>query len=314
MMSRTIYLVFSAVVGISLSPAALAAPAANPPATSATAPSQPQRIDYAPARVIATLANKRITESSGLACGRRNRNIFWTHNDSGDGPTIYAIGKRGEDLGTFTVSGAKARDWEDIASFTLDKKHYLLLADVGDNRRKRKKYTLYIVEEPLITGKKRPAAKAVKLVQTITFQYPRKSINCESVAVDTTERAIYLVGKDPTRTVYRLAIPAKATKKVLLARRVADLKIGWTTAMDISPDGLRAVVLTYGPAVQYVRKPSETWARAFSRRGRMIILPIRKQGESICYGPDGRTLYLTSEHRPTPLIEVTETTKLKAEN
>jgi hypothetical protein len=33
-------------------------------------------------------------------------------------------------------------------------------------------------------------------------------------------------------------------------------------------------------------------------------MPRRRQGESICYGPDGKTLYLTSEQLPTPLWEV----------
>ena len=31
---------------------------------------------------------------------------------------------------------------------------------------------------------------------------------------------------------------------------------------------------------------------------------VRNQGESICYGRDGKTLYLTSEFAPTPLLEV----------
>ena len=35
-----------------------------------------------------------------------------------------------------------------------------------------------------------------------------------------------------------------------------------------------------------------------------IVLPVRVQGEAICYGQDGKTLYLTSEKRPTPLWEV----------
>ncbi len=33
-------------------------------------------------------------------------------------------------------------------------------------------------------------------------------------------------------------------------------------------------------------------------------MPQRNQGESVCYGADGRTLYLTSEFAPTPLLEV----------
>ena len=93
-------------------------------------------------------------------------------------------------------------------------------------------------------------------------------------------------------------------KKALVARRIATLAIPLVTAMDVSPDGRRAVVLTYGNAYEFVRSENEDWAAAFAREPRPIRMPLRIQGESICYGPDGKTLYLTSEKLPTPLWEV----------
>jgi hypothetical protein len=74
--------------------------------------------------------------------------------------------------------------------------------------------------------------------------------------------------------------------------------------MDISPDGRRAVILTYGNAYEYCRGEDEAWENAFARAPRIIPMPTRRQGESICYGVDGETLYLTSEKRPTPLWKV----------
>ena len=76
------------------------------------------------------------------------------------------------------------------------------------------------------------------------------------------------------------------------------------TAMDVSQDGLHAVVLTYGKAHTYRRAPEESWADAFAREGRRVTIPRRKQGESVCYGDDDRSLYLTSEEVPTPLLVV----------
>ena len=35
-----------------------------------------------------------------------------------------------------------------------------------------------------------------------------------------------------------------------------------------------------------------------------VLTPMRRQGESICYGPGGRALYLTSEKAPTPLWRI----------
>jgi len=60
----------------------------------------------------------------------------------------------------------------------------------------------------------------------------------------------------------------------------------------------------YGNAYEYRREPAEDWKAAFARQPRTIQMPARAQGESICYGPDGQTLYLTSEKTPTPLLEV----------
>ena len=47
---------------------------------------------------------------------------------------------------------------------------------------------------------------------------------------------------------------------------------------------------------------------------REIGMPLRIQGESICYGPDGKTLYLTSEKLPTPLWEVPVVDKPSSED
>ena len=37
------------------------------------------------------ISDPRITESSGLAASKLHPGVYWTHNDSGDGPYVYAI-------------------------------------------------------------------------------------------------------------------------------------------------------------------------------------------------------------------------------
>lgn len=263
-------------------------------------------VTYGPGRQLCTLANKAVNESSGMACGWVNEGVFWTNNDSGDKPRVYAFSTEGKDLGTFTLAGATARDWEDMASFRVGKTGYLLLADVGDNGRRRKSCTLYIAREPALSGADKATSHELKLEQTIVFKYEDGPHDCESVAIDPTGRTIYLVSKDAGRLtrVYELAVPKRTDGKVQVARAVATLKLRWATAMDISRDGRHAVVCTYTDAFEYTRQEGETWARAFAHEARTVKLPRRRQGESICYGRDGKTLYLTSEKVPTPLIEV----------
>ena len=76
------------------------------------------------------------------------------------------------------------------------------------------------------------------------------------------------------------------------------------TDMDISPDGRRAVILTYRDAYEYRRGRDESWAKAFARKPRRLKMPWRMQGEAIAYGTDGRTLYLVSEGKSQPLWEI----------
>jgi hypothetical protein len=270
------------------------------------------RITYGPGRELAKLACKEINESSGLAAGRANKGVFWTHNDSGSAPKLYAFGAKGEHLASLKVTGARARDWEDMASFSLGRRHFLLIADVGDNNSARDSCSIYIVPEPRLRPGGRGREASVKPLQTIRFRYEDGPHNCESVAIDPGSRKIYLVSKVPggACTLYALDWPTRLGRSELVAKPVAPLAIQTTSAMDISPDGLRMVVLTYGDAWEYARRPKESWADASARAPRRIRMPPRIQGESICYGIDEKTLYLTSECRgknsadPSPLLEV----------
>jgi hypothetical protein len=193
-----------------------------------------------------------------------------------------------------------------MASFSHEGRHFLLVGDVGDNRARRKDYTLYVVPEPELDAGKRRVTLSVAPVQTIHFRYEDGSHNCESVAIDPQTRTIYLVSKVyGTRcTVYALPWPERESPTLLVARAIATLDISTATAMDISPDGLRAIVLTYNDAFEFVRGSGETWKQGFSRTPRPIRMPERAQGESVCYGADGKTIYLTSEGNPSPLLEV----------
>ena len=64
----------------------------------------------------------RIHEASGLAASRRHAGVVYTHNDSGDGPRVFALSAAdGALLGEYEVRGrpgaaaVEAHDWEDMA-------------------------------------------------------------------------------------------------------------------------------------------------------------------------------------------------------
>src|SRR5688572_15906829 len=70
---------------------------------------------YASPTSLGTVQSSLITEASGIAVSRQHEGVLWIHNDSGDSNRIFAMTFRGAPLGTFTLSGASAIDWEDIA-------------------------------------------------------------------------------------------------------------------------------------------------------------------------------------------------------
>jgi hypothetical protein len=257
-------------------------------------------------RQIATLANPRIRESSGVAFSRRRRDVLWTHNDSGGEPSLFAFDLKGRDLGEYRVQPrARSWDWEDMASARIDGQSYLLVGDIGDNSRSYKKRWIHVVEEPEIPEQP-PRSGAARRVGTIYFTYEDGPHDCEGLAVDPAGRRIYLITKNYNLEcgVYSLPWSKGDAGKPFVARRVGSVPIVLVTAFDISPEGRRAVALSYSDAFEYVRKPDESWPEAFKRTPRLVRLPRRRQGESVCYGPDGDALYLTSERTPTPLLEV----------
>src|SRR5215470_17095464 len=104
---------------------------------------------------LADLENRSSKESSWIAASRRNAGVFWTHNDSGDGPFIYAFDRQGKHRGVRRVAGAEAIDWEDMAIGPGPRRgrSYLYIGDIGDNSKKRSQIAVYRVAEPRITPK-----------------------------------------------------------------------------------------------------------------------------------------------------------------
>src|SRR5207253_735177 len=100
-----------------------------------------------------------IRESSGLSESRTHPGVYWTHNDSGHGPDVFALNSSGVQLGKVRVTGAQNRDWEDIASGPCPAGGgtCLYLADTGNNASSegekgkghgRQEVTLVVVPEP----------------------------------------------------------------------------------------------------------------------------------------------------------------------
>lgn len=265
-----------------------------------------ERVNYGFPKRLAMLENRQIKESSGICIGRENPKLFWTHNDSGDSARVFAFDSTGKDIATLTLNNINAVDIEDICSFSVDGANYILLADAG-GAGKRDTLKLYVIREPKLPSDSSRLRKTVKCEYIIRFKYPDGLYDCESVAFDSAGRNICLVDKNITKQCRVWSINwdqarKESRKKILTAQPKATINLISTTAMDISSDSKRMIVLTYLNAYEYIRSENQTWPETLKKqKPRFVFMPIRKQGESICYGKDNKTLYLTSEGVPTPL-------------
>ena len=264
-------------------------------------------------RQLGIVRDPEILEASGLAISRNVENAIWMHNDSGDQPRLFLVAADGNTIAIVSLKGAEANDWEDMCSFELDGESWLLIGDIGDNARQRglKSPTcrLYLIREPkLDSGRTMPVEITVDVVRTIEFQFPDGPHDCESLAVDTTSRTILLVTKsDPTDcAMYSLPLTLTKGSESVKAKSATAIGATFATAMDISPDGRRLVIVSMFAGVMVTRDDPklESWSSAVAKSVTVLTLPRRKQGESVCFTADGAALILNSEGASQPLWHV----------
>jgi hypothetical protein len=266
----------------------------------------PTRLEMGGATKVGHLANPHITEASGIASSRLYPSLLWVINDGGNEPLLFAVGIDGADLGTFRVEDAENYDWEALASFELQDRAYLLIADVGDNWEQRETCSLYVVKEPAITKIGLSSDTDVNIVWRIRFTYEEGPRDCEAVAVDAARRRVLLMSKRGlVPTLYELPLQPTEDDTIAVARRLTSVPyFTWPTAMDLSIDGLSAVVLTYNSAYLFSRRQNQDWADAFEKQPQQLQFSNLRQQEAACFGFYGKSVYVTSEKIPAPLVRI----------
>jgi hypothetical protein len=278
--------------------------------------------EYGPPRLLCSIENKAINESSGIAASRRNPGIFWTHNDSGDAPRLFAIDTSCKVRAVLDVAGATAFDWEDIAVGPGPdrSKSYIYIADTGNNRLAPRLPVVFRVEEPLVDRNGETIALLTGAhAAELRFSYPDQAHDTETLLVHPHSGDVYLVTKawpsDSKTQVFKAPYP-QSEKAVTKLTHMADLTfeddtdltllIGRITGGDISPDGRRVALTNYLRGYEAVlpRLSSGGFDAIWKQPFYPVDLGARAQGESLAYRLDGRALLFTSEGFPCPLWQV----------
>ena len=272
-----------------------------------------------------------IREASGLAISRRNPGLLWVHNDSGGQPLLHAIEPNGTYRGAVRIEGARNIDWEDIASFELDGKPWLLIADTGDNAGKGKNRELLVVAEPDPASLDPLKETSATVAWKIPVRYADGPRDCEAVAVEAKAGLVYLLSKrDTPPRLYTLPLrPAAANADagtadnniVAAAKFVAQIKNlpqpegaqlfldipsgryrAQPTSMDFAADGSMAVILTYGDVLLFTRNGNESWADTLQRKPTLLPPHTLLQAEAISFNQNATALHVAGEGLRTAVL------------
>ncbi|MBI3081316.1 MAG: hypothetical protein HYY94_00080 [Gemmatimonadetes bacterium] len=262
-----------------------------------------------------TLRSPPLSESSGVAVSRRHPGVLWTHNDSGDGPMLYATNLAGDDLGRYLVPGATNYDWEDIALARCPEqpRDCLYVADTGDNNERRRNVTLYVVPEP--GARPQPAAddepaRVTARARAVRVRYPDGAHDVEAMWVEP-DGSVQLVSKGTYGPIFRYLVPRAALDHdTATAERLERLPVvpqralgRWVTGAANSANGERVVIRTYTELFFFRRE--KDW-RLTADGPPCWLGTLEPQGEGVAFLDDS-TLVLTSEGvlgQPSPIHRV----------
>jgi hypothetical protein len=259
--------------------------------------------EFGPGRQAGVVQSDLIREASGIVASRQNPGVLWVHNDSGDSARVFAINEKGEFLGTCTIGGATARDWEDIAvgPGPDPNQQYLYIGDIGDNQGKYPDVTVYRAPEPKVSPTTPFGRMTIGPADAIRLTYPGGPRDAETLLVDPLTRDLFIVSKrELFSKVYQASYPQSTTQRTEMTQ-VATLPWGFAVAGDVSPDGRRVIVRGMFSASLWVRPPGEPLWRAFSGKQTQLSLMHEPQGEGICFDARGAGYFTLGEMLHPPL-------------
>ena len=196
-------------------------------------------------KAVAKIQEPGLVESSSLTGASLVSGRYWSLNDSGNAPELFAMDAEGRAQGKVKVEKVKNVDWEALAT---DGEGGLWIGDFGNNQNNRKDLVIYRVDEP---GEILPPS--LKVTQTIRFRFPDQrgfppeKLNFDCEAMFLMNHKIYLLTKhraDTNTKLYRIEDleSGEMQDAVLLD---AFQGIGQVTDASLSADGQRLAVLTF---------------------------------------------------------------------
>jgi hypothetical protein len=233
-----------------------------------------------------------LRETSGLAKGRRNPALLWTHNDSGNDPVLFGLDSAGTIVARVALQDALNEDWEDLEAGPCQDGHCLYVGDIGDNRALRTSITIYVVPEPS------PGSTDVRPLRRLSARYPAGPQDAEALFV-LPDGGVHIVTKGRHGDIALYRYPSAPATGVVTLERVRTLlpqprsQLDRVTSATASPNGQWVAVRTYRTLYLYETRALLSGSGPDALR--FDLTPLReKQGEAVTF-TDGGEMWLTSE-------------------
>lgn len=257
--------------------------------------------------VVGTLVNA-VDEASGIIQSHKYPDVFYTHNDSGGGPYVYAVRRDGTLIAKMRLrkangTDASNNDIEDI-SLGIDPVSgvpHVFVGNFGDNAQARGTYDLHRFPEPNLNLN--GSATFNVTVETYNFQYPDGSHDCESLFIDPDTAEVYFLTKrDAKSGIYSASWPM-STVGVNTLTYHGDMTMNWLTAADINTCGEQIVARQHNVLYYWERDPAtETIADVLETAPTLIPYEQNEsKGESICFDRVLGGYYTTTENAPADI-------------
>ncbi|HKE68453.1 MAG TPA: hypothetical protein VKB55_04310 [Nocardioidaceae bacterium] len=237
-------------------------------------------------KVVSTITDERIPESSALVQSKTDPHLAYTINDSGNANVVYVIEiATGDVVGTATIDVAA----EDTEAMAIGGDGRLYVADIGDNDFDRRTVALYAIDQP---GR----GDTTVTPDVYRVRYSDGPSDAETLLVDPATGRMSIVTKNLLAGgVYRLPKHLRENR-VNLARSIDVNTPGMVTDGAYLPDGDAVLLRTYIDIAVY---SIPGWHKLGS-----IDTPRMPQSESLAAWNGGRSVLIGTEKLPSPIIQV----------
>jgi hypothetical protein len=234
-----------------------------------------------------------VRESSGLARSARDRALFWTHNDAGNAPELFAVDETGVLVQRVRVTGTELIDWEDLEAAACGNDRCLYVGDIGDNDGDRDRITVYRVVEP------ERSATETQPAEALYARYPDGPKDAEALFADASG-TLYVVtkGRRSAISLYRWPL-SSATGQTTSLEHVRELyaepvdERDRVTAATVTPNGRWIGIRTYRSL--HLHSADALLGQGTAEPVTFDLSSLgQEQGESLVLADDG-TAWLSSE-------------------